>query len=131
MTRCRAVIITLIVALGYVALSRPGFADMRRPSDPIAAGARTSERNDESVGPGTIFVKGLFFTYQRLAGPSKGTRCPMSPSCSEYAKIQVKQKGLLIGILEAGDRLHRCGHDLYLYEKVYLTVGEAREDIPN
>ncbi len=121
----------LALLLVHTVAIKAASANMREPNDALVA--RLDARNDgeQSVGPGAVFVRGLFYTYQRLAGPSKGTRCPMTPSCSEYARIQVKQKGLVVGILEAGDRLHRCGHDLHLYKRVYLTVGEAREDKPD
>lgn len=54
----------------------------------------------------------------------------MTPSCSEYGRIAVQNHGLGKGILVAGDRIHRCGHDLYYYDKAATRYGVVHEDFP-
>ena len=71
------------------------------------------------VGPADAMAQGLFFLYQKGAAPSKGQRCPMYPSCSEYGRQAVVKHGLLMGVLMAADRIHRCGHDLRYYPIVW------------
>lgn len=106
-------------------------AAMNQPDDLLLSSRAPTPSRESSVSPAAAFVRALFFTYQKLMGPSKGTRCPMYPSCSEYARLQVAARGLAVGILAAGDRIHRCGHDLHYYDRVLLPYGEAREDRPD
>lgn len=40
-----------------------------------------------------------------------GNRCPMTPSCSAYAREAVETHGVFVGWIMACDRLVRCGHD--------------------
>jgi hypothetical protein len=105
---------------------------LRAPDDPIASAK--SEIHDSATDPvptpASYFSKGLFFVYQEFIGPTKGSRCPMTPSCSEYGRLAVKRYGLGTGILMTGDRIHRCGHDQYLYNKAITRDGVYNEDLP-
>ena len=65
--------------------------------------------------PFLAFVHG----YQQIIGPIKGNYCPMYPSCSVYG-IQAINKYNIEGVVMSIDRLHRCGHDLQLYDKVII-----------
>ncbi len=67
------------------------------------------------LGPAHVIGKALFFLYQHGASPSKGQRCPMIPSCSEYGRQAFEAHGVITGVVLAADRLHRCGHDLQFY----------------
>ena len=58
--------------------------------------------------------------YQKFIGPVKGQKCPMTPSCSQYAYEAFEKHGLFLGILMTADRLHRCGHDVSQYEKIIV-----------
>ena len=40
-----------------------------------------------------------------------GDRCPMNPSCSQYAARAMKKHGPVMGWIMACDRLVRCGRD--------------------
>ncbi len=53
----------------------------------------------------------LFFVefYQKHISAIDGNRCPMTPSCSEYAKNAMKKHGPILGWIMACDRLVRCG----------------------
>jgi uncharacterized protein len=51
---------------------------------------------------------GLFLFYKTFISSQDMQRCTFTPSCSEYAIQAVKQEGVIIGILNAFDRLSRC-----------------------
>ncbi|MBW1988577.1 MAG: membrane protein insertion efficiency factor YidD [Deltaproteobacteria bacterium] len=54
---------------------------------------------------------GLFAFYDRAISPVDGDRCPMSPSCSIYARQAVSRYGMAKGLVMTLDRLLRCGRD--------------------
>jgi putative component of membrane protein insertase Oxa1/YidC/SpoIIIJ protein YidD len=107
-------------------LSRPaeGAGRMSAAARPAATGSL------RPVGPGHLMDSALFFIYQRGAGPSKGQKCPMSPSCSEYGRRAVERFGFLKGAIMTADRLHRCGHDLRYYPTVFDDRGAGSWDPP-
>lgn len=121
-------VIGFCVAMVLVSASSP----LRAPDDPIAnVRYEVSDSTTDPVPtPGSYFSKGLFSAYQRFIGPTKGSRCPMTPSCSEYGRLAAKRYGLGLGILMTGDRIHRCGHDLYFYDKAIIGDGVYNEDLP-
>jgi hypothetical protein len=92
--------------------------------------ARPKADDLRPIGPSRGIAKALFFIYQRGAATSKGRKCPMSPSCSEYGRLAVERVGLLIGTVMAADRLHRCGHDLRYYPIVFDDRGAGYWDPP-
>ena len=47
--------------------------------------------------------------YQDHLSAADGGRCPMSPSCSEYAARAINKHGPLMGWIMACDRILRCG----------------------
>ncbi|MBF0120871.1 MAG: membrane protein insertion efficiency factor YidD [Desulfobacterales bacterium] len=49
--------------------------------------------------------------YQKFISKIDGNRCPMYPSCSQYAKEAINKNGFFIGWIIACDRLLRCGRD--------------------
>lgn len=87
---------------------------------------------DEVVeSPQRAITRALFAMYQGGASLSKGQSCPMSPSCSEYGRLAVRHRGLLIGVLLTADRLHRCGHDLQWYPPAWNSAGlRAADQVP-
>ena len=50
----------------------------------------------------------LIRLYQRLAPPSVRGACRFTPTCSEYARQAIEQRGLVRGSLLAARRLARC-----------------------
>lgn len=70
------------------------------------------------VSPGQAISRPLFFMYQKQIALGKGQTCPMAPSCSEYGRLAVREKGFVRGVLMTADRIHRCGHDLQHYPLV-------------
>lgn len=81
-----------------------------------------------AVGPARMGFTGLMSIYKRLISPVSGKHCPMYPSCSVYGRDAVARKGVLVGVLMAFDRLHRCGHDLRFYEVVFSDGIQLRYD---
>lgn len=68
------------------------------------------------AAPGPAFSgesgRNLFIRfYQEHISPVDGDRCPMTPSCSEYARQAVQKHGPVMGWIMACDRLMRCGRD--------------------
>jgi len=56
--------------------------------------------------------------YQRYISPINGSRCPMYPSCSNFAAQVLNHEGEK-GIIKVFDRLLRCGRDLEDYTLVF------------
>ena len=60
--------------------------------------------------------------YQQWISPVNGkNRCPMHPSCSQYAKNAFQELSLHTAYLKTLDRLLRCGHELYYYPAVFVN----------
>jgi putative component of membrane protein insertase Oxa1/YidC/SpoIIIJ protein YidD len=53
----------------------------------------------------------LFQFYKKHISVVDGDRCPMAPSCSEYARTAFETHGLVLGWVMTCDRLVRCGRD--------------------
>jgi uncharacterized protein len=49
--------------------------------------------------------------FQKSMSKADGDRCPMYPSCSQYATKAFKRHGVIKGWILSCDRLLRCGHD--------------------
>jgi len=126
------IVFLLLAAIASHATEGIQIGGLNGPTDPIAFQSQTlAPRSGGRVSPESVLVKLLFATYQRGAGPTKGTRCPMTPSCSEYSRLSATRHGLVLGILMTADRLHRCGHDLHFYEKLWSpSQGWYYEDPP-
>lgn len=105
---------------------------LRAPFDPIEHVTEVSTTATyQDIMPTSLIIKILFGLYQRGVGPTKGTHCPMIPSCSEYGRICIAKHGLPLGIMMAADRLHRCGHDLNLYQRLWsVSQGWCYDDPP-
>lgn len=65
-----------------------------------------------------LFTTSAIRAYQVLISPSKGTSCPMHPHCSLYGYETFRRHNLISAFMMTADRLHRCGHDLKMYEPV-------------
>ena len=53
-------------------------------------------------------ASGIFLFYKSFFSSQDGNHCVFHPSCSEYAIQSIKEKGFLIGVVDAMDRLSRC-----------------------
>lgn len=49
--------------------------------------------------------------YQKFLSGADGHRCPMTPSCSNYALQAIRRHGIVRGWIMSSDRLMRCGRD--------------------
>jgi putative membrane protein insertion efficiency factor len=68
--------------------------------------------------------------YQDHISGADGSRCPMYPSCSEYAARAVKKHGSVMGWIMTCDRILRCGRsEINLAPKIWLN-GEKKTHDP-
>ena len=59
--------------------------------------------------------------YQNWISPVKGgNKCPMHPSCSQYAKNAFQAHSWVLAEIITCERLLRCGHELNLYPWVRI-----------
>lgn len=49
--------------------------------------------------------------YRTVISPADGSRCPMYPTCSTYARQVFEKHGPILGWIMTCDRLVRCGRD--------------------
>lgn len=54
-----------------------------------------------------VVADSLFGIYEKGISPTETHECPMSPSCSAFAKRAIRQVGVLKGLLLTADRLLR------------------------
>jgi putative component of membrane protein insertase Oxa1/YidC/SpoIIIJ protein YidD len=64
----------------------------------------------EQTATSSILTGPIHF-YQKYLSGADGQRCPMTPSCSNYAARAVRRHGAFLGWIMACDRLMRCGRD--------------------
>lgn len=50
----------------------------------------------------------LFLFYKYYISSQDGSHCTFSPSCSEYALMAIKKRGLIMGAIDFFDRFQRC-----------------------
>ncbi len=53
-------------------------------------------------------VSAPIWLYQKLVSPLMRPRCKYVPSCSEYARMAIREYGVVKGVILAGWRLLRC-----------------------
>jgi putative membrane protein insertion efficiency factor len=74
-----------------------------------------SDETDELEMAGLVLLR----LYQVVLSSQDGPRCMFYPSCSEYAKQAISERGVVAGTLLAVDRYLRCNgvdRDLYPYD---------------
>ena len=67
----------------------------------------------------------LIRLYQEHLSPADGGRCPMTPSCSEYARQAIQKHGPVVGWIMACDRLMRCGRDEVRLSPAKIINGQS------
>ena len=72
---------------------------------------------------GGAAIKGLFHFYKHYISSQDGQKCAFSPSCSEYAYISIKKKGLIFGVIDFFDRFVRC--NIFSPEKYVENIGHS------
>lgn len=73
-----------------------------------------------------LVTLGAIRVYQKVISPSRGSFCPMYPSCSRYGFQAFQTEDPLTAFFMTADRLHRCGHDLEVYEPIELAGNAVR-----
>lgn len=79
------------------------------------------QHNTEAYSYTKPILLGAIKSYQLLISPSKGTYCPMYPSCSAYGFEAFESYNLIKALIVTSDRLHRCSHDLDQYETTVIN----------
>lgn len=64
--------------------------------------------------------------FQKYLSGADGHRCPMTPSCSTYARQAIARYGVLKGWIMASDRLMRCGRDELKHSPSVMTRNGLR-----
>ena len=79
----------------------------------------STNKDPENYGAGS---NAFLDFYQKWISPIKGVnKCPMYPSCSQYAKIAFEVLPWYKAYTLSLERLLRCGHELYLYPRVLIN----------
>jgi len=66
---------------------------------------QTAKKNKNEI---ELMFSVLFSFYKNYISSQDLQKCSFTPSCSEYAFIAVRKKGVFIGMLSGFDRLTRC-----------------------
>ena len=104
-------LLMMILILSFPARAiGPGPAEMWEMSEENSSSLMV----DSDTGPFSWVIK----FYQRYISPINGSRCPMYPSCSNFAAQVLNHEGEK-GIIKVFDRLLRCGRDLEDYTLVF------------
>lgn len=104
MTRIICTLCLLWSSLGLLAQQPDEIAQMRSLTQAPARPQWNMNHQDEFQ----LAFAGLFFFYKSFISSQDASRCNFTPSCSEYALAAIKQQGLLLGPINAFDRLSRC-----------------------
>jgi putative component of membrane protein insertase Oxa1/YidC/SpoIIIJ protein YidD len=89
--------------------------------------SETKNKRDDSrsVSPSSILAQGLLVCYQTVFSPASPQQCPMSPSCSQYARDSFASYRFFTAVVMTCDRLLRCGHDLRFYPSPERPTGKV------
>ena len=91
--------------------------DSNRPASAEKSRLDLSESSDELEMAGLALLR----LYQVVLSSQDGPRCMFHPSCSEYAKQALADRGVVVGTLLAVDRYLRCNgvdRDLYPFDPI-------------
>jgi uncharacterized protein len=69
---------------------------------------KPSKNRIAKYNPLNYLAAGTMYVYQNIISIQLQANCSFHPSCSEFGKHAVDQKGLIMGILLTSDRLLRC-----------------------
>jgi len=72
----------------------------------IRIGSCKAEEKEDTPSATKVMVETIKF-YQKVISPAGGDRCPMYPSCSNYALQAFQKHGFLLGWMMSADRLMR------------------------
>ena len=133
MKKASVIILLFLVFFIWIVLGNRLYARARSPilaGAPMVSHRHISEPISLSPEPidDTSPFSWMIRFYQKYVSPSNGNRCPMHPSCSEFAAQALKNNGEK-GLPLIFDRLLRCGRDLEDYDLTFKR-GRVLHDDP-
>lgn len=78
-------------------------ASERKPTFQFLGRSALSKYN-----PVSLTLSGLMYVYQRSISNTLTSRCIYHPSCSNFGRQAINEKGFTIGIILTTDRISRC-----------------------
>ncbi len=101
--------VTVLAAFCLASSISPSFGSefmMKGPGETVCAPERGEALETSSV---SVTMLGLIGIYQRFVSPVGGVdRCGFRPSCSNYGRQAIRDRGPVLGIIMIGDRQIRC-----------------------
>lgn len=97
-------------------------AEMNSPNDFERRSVPLNKKEILITSAPLYAMKSLIVFFQRYISPVDGGRCVFYPTCSQYGKEALLQKGPLRGVLMTGDRLIRChpwAYDEFDYSNIH------------
>lgn len=61
-----------------------------------------------NYNPVALVLKGSMLLYQNVLSPQLSKDCPYEITCSNYAKLAIKQYGAMRGVIMGAERIMRC-----------------------
>lgn len=99
---------------GLLPMSENSTIEHEHSPDPPLKQMTDEQMTDKQMTEGGFwqesFRQGIRF-FQIFISPADGDRCPMSPSCSQYAVEAIRTYGPWRGLILTSDRLLRCGRE--------------------
>ncbi len=110
----------VLAFLVWTGVGSAGANEMSPPEDMNAPAGWDQESFSERVdstrlSPSSVLAQGLLVFYQKVISPANPQRCPMNPSCSQFARESFASYGFFTATAMTCDRLIRCGHDPRFY----------------
>lgn len=81
------------------------FQALAQPKTPARASFAIAQNNNGDI---QWLFSNLFLFYKYYISSQDGSHCLFTPSCSEYALIAIKKRGLPMGVIDFFDRFQRC-----------------------
>ena len=69
---------------------------------------RTFNNAKNNTNEVQLILSGLFVGYKKFISSQDGSKCAFHQTCSEYALVSIKKRGLIIGTINFFDRFTRC-----------------------
>ena len=86
----------------------------------------------QKINPVTLVLKGAMFAYQNCLSQQLSKQCPYEITCSNFAKLSIKDFGLIKGLVVSADRILRCNR-ISILDYFSLDINEETgkiEDSP-
>ena len=86
----------------------------------------------QKINPVTLVLKGAMYAYQNCLSQQLSKQCPYEITCSNFAKLSIKDLGLIKGLVVSADRILRCNR-ISILDYFSLDINEETgkiEDSP-